>query len=83
VYIWLNKWNIRLAFAKILGCLDKFLYFISLEVFVKVAEIFSYTVRDSGFHHKLAENCPLLGYYTASIGNSLPMLQDNILALDF
>jgi hypothetical protein len=63
--------------------LDEFLYFISLEVFVKVAEIVSYTVHDSGFHHKVAENCPLMDYYAASIGNSLPMFWDNILALDF
>jgi len=26
----------------------------------------------SGFHHKVEENCPVLGYYTASIGNLLP-----------
>jgi hypothetical protein len=26
----------------------------------------------SGFHHKVDENCPLLGYYAASSGNILP-----------
>ena len=52
-------------------------------MFVKVAEISSYTVHDSGFHCKVAENCPLLGYYAASIGNFLPTFQDSISALDF
>ena len=33
----------------------------------------------SGFHHEAAKNCALLGYYAASSGNFLPMLQDNLL----
>jgi len=33
----------------------------------------------SGFHHKVDENCTLLGYYAVSSGNSLPTLQDNLL----
>jgi hypothetical protein len=31
----------------------------------------------SGFCLKVDENCALLGYYTASCGNSLPMFQEN------
>jgi len=31
----------------------------------------------SGLHHKVDENCALLGYYTASIGNFLPFW-DNV-----
>jgi hypothetical protein len=29
----------------------------------------------SGFHHKVAENCTLLGYCTVSSGNFLPTFQ--------
>jgi hypothetical protein len=32
----------------------------------------------SGFCHKIAENCALLGYYIASSGNFLLMFQDNL-----
>jgi len=28
----------------------------------------------SGFHSEVAENCALLGYYTASSGKKLPIL---------
>jgi hypothetical protein len=62
--------------------LDKLLYFISLEVFVKVAEI-SYTFRDLGVRHKVDEKCPLMGYYAASSGNSLPTFWDNLSTLNF
>jgi hypothetical protein len=31
----------------------------------------------SGFHHEVAENCNLLGYYTASSDNFLPTFWDN------
>jgi len=29
----------------------------------------------SGFHHEVDEKCALLGYYAASSGNFLPMIQ--------
>jgi hypothetical protein len=32
----------------------------------------------SGFFHKAAENCTLLGYYTTSSGNTLPTFWDNL-----
>jgi hypothetical protein len=32
----------------------------------------------SGFCHKVAENCALLGYYAASSGNFLMMFRDNL-----
>ena len=32
----------------------------------------------SGFRRKIGENCALLGYYAASIGNSLPTFRDNL-----
>jgi hypothetical protein len=32
----------------------------------------------SGFRSEVGENCALLGYYAASIGNSLPMFKDNL-----
>jgi len=32
----------------------------------------------SGFHHKVDENCALLGYYAASSGNFLPTFQDTL-----
>jgi hypothetical protein len=32
----------------------------------------------SGFHRNVDEICAVLGYYTASNGNALPMLRDNI-----
>jgi len=32
----------------------------------------------SGFCRKVAENCTLLGYYAASIGNFLPTLRENL-----
>jgi len=32
----------------------------------------------SGFHHDAAEHLALLGYYTASSGNFLPIFQDNL-----
>jgi hypothetical protein len=32
----------------------------------------------SGFHHEVTKNCTLLGYYSISSGNFLPMLQDNL-----
>jgi len=32
----------------------------------------------SGFPLEAAENCALLGYYTASSGNSLPTFRDNL-----
>jgi len=32
----------------------------------------------SGFRHKVDENCPLLGYYTASSGNSFPLFCRNL-----
>jgi hypothetical protein len=31
----------------------------------------------SGIHREVAENCALMGYYTASSGNFLPTFQDN------
>ena len=31
----------------------------------------------SGFRHEVDERCDLLGYYTASSGNSLPTFRDN------
>ena len=33
----------------------------------------------SGFRREMDENCSLLGYYAASIGNSLPTFRDNLL----
>jgi hypothetical protein len=33
----------------------------------------------SSLHHEVAKNYALLGYYAASSGNLLPMLQDNLL----
>ena len=33
----------------------------------------------SDFHHKVAENCALLGYYAASSGNFWPTFQDKLL----
>ena len=51
-------------------------------MFVKVAKISSYTLRDLGLRHEVDENCPLLGYYAASSGNSLLTFQENLLALD-
>ena len=33
----------------------------------------------SGFRLKVDENCPLLGYYAASSGNSILTFQDNLL----
>ena len=36
-------------------------------------------LRDSGFHREVAENCALLGYYTAGSGNFLPTFRDNLL----
>jgi hypothetical protein len=33
----------------------------------------------SGFHREVAENCNILGYYTASSDNSLPTFWDNLL----
>jgi hypothetical protein len=33
----------------------------------------------SGFRREVQENCVLLGYYTASSGNSLPTFRDNLL----
>jgi hypothetical protein len=32
----------------------------------------------SGFHHKVDENCSLLGYYAGSGGNLLLLFQDNV-----
>jgi hypothetical protein len=32
----------------------------------------------SGFHHEVAENCGLLGYYTASSGNFLLTFRDKL-----
>ena len=32
----------------------------------------------SGFRREVQENCVLLGYYTASSGNSLPTFRDNL-----
>jgi len=32
----------------------------------------------SGFHHRVVENCVLLGYYAASSGNFLPMFWGNV-----
>jgi hypothetical protein len=32
----------------------------------------------SGFHHKIKENCTLLGYYAARSGNLLTMFPDNL-----
>jgi hypothetical protein len=32
----------------------------------------------SGFHDEVEENCILLGYYAANIGNSLPTFRDNV-----
>jgi hypothetical protein len=32
----------------------------------------------SGFRHEVAENCALLGYYTASSGNFLLTFRDNL-----
>ena len=32
----------------------------------------------SGFHHKVEQNCTLLGYYAASSGNLLLAFQDNL-----
>ena len=35
----------------------------------------------SGFRHEVAENCAILGYYTASSGNFLPTFWDILLVL--
>ena len=35
----------------------------------------------SGFHHKVDENCTLLGYYAVSSGNLLLTFQDNLSVL--
>jgi hypothetical protein len=32
----------------------------------------------SGFRREVAENCALLGYYSASSGNFLPTFRDNL-----
>ena len=32
----------------------------------------------SGFHHKVDENCSLLGYFVGSSGNLLLLCQDNL-----
>jgi hypothetical protein len=32
----------------------------------------------SDFRHKVAEDCPLLGYFAASSGNLLPEFRDNL-----
>jgi len=32
----------------------------------------------SGFYHEVDKNCTLLGYYTVSSGNSLPMFRNNL-----
>jgi len=32
----------------------------------------------TGFRREVDKNCPLLVYYAASSGNSLPMFQDNL-----
>jgi len=40
--------------------------------------LFGYLI--SGLRREVDENCAILGYYTASSGNSSPMFRDNISA---